>query len=108
MTEHDNPYDWLADVHADDHRWAYGTGFTDPLAGIDTSVPEGMDAKALATYCLALGDDGEVKVRDLAAWALAAARTHSPSSCAWRRISRRSALHGPCPLTTRSNSAQST
>jgi ring-1,2-phenylacetyl-CoA epoxidase subunit PaaC len=68
MTEHDNPYDWLADVHADDHRWAYGTGFTDPLAGIDTSVPEGMDADALATYCLALGDDALIYSHRLQQW----------------------------------------
>ena len=27
-----------------DHRWAFGTGFTDPLEGIDTSVPDGLDA----------------------------------------------------------------
>ena len=68
MTEHDNPYDWLADVHADDHRWAYGTGFTDPLAGIDTSVPEGMDADALATYCVALGDDALIYSHGLQQW----------------------------------------
>ncbi|HZC69766.1 MAG TPA: 1,2-phenylacetyl-CoA epoxidase subunit PaaC [Jatrophihabitans sp.] len=68
MTEHDNPYDWLADVHADDHRWAYGTGFTDPLAGIDTSVPEGMDADALATYCVALGDDALIYSHRLQQW----------------------------------------
>ena len=41
----------------DDHRWAFGTGFTDPLAGVDTSVPDGVDAAALAEYCLMLGDD---------------------------------------------------
>ena len=23
----------------EDHRWAFGTGFTDPLEGIDASVP---------------------------------------------------------------------
>jgi hypothetical protein len=25
----------------EDHRWAFGTGFTDPLEGIDASVPTG-------------------------------------------------------------------
>ena len=29
----------------DDHRWAFGTGFTDPLEGIDTSIPSGIDAR---------------------------------------------------------------
>src|SRR6267378_354547 len=28
----------------EDHRWAFGTGFTDPLEGIDASVPDGVDA----------------------------------------------------------------
>src|SRR5690349_9296330 len=68
MSEHDNPYGWLADEHTDDHRWAYGTGFTDPLAGIDTSVPDGMDATALANYCLALGDDALVYSHRLQEW----------------------------------------
>jgi ring-1,2-phenylacetyl-CoA epoxidase subunit PaaC len=31
----------------EDHRWAFGTGFTDPLEGIDASVPDGVDAAAL-------------------------------------------------------------
>ena len=33
-----------ADEHDDDHRWAFGTGFADPLAGVDTAVPDGVDA----------------------------------------------------------------
>src|SRR5262249_734485 len=64
----DNPYEWLADEHVDDHRWAYGTGFTDPLAGIDTSVPPGVDADALADYCLALGDDALIYSHRLQQW----------------------------------------
>jgi ring-1,2-phenylacetyl-CoA epoxidase subunit PaaC len=51
-----------------DHRWAFGTGFTDPLEGIDTSVPEGVDAQALATYCLMLGDDALVYSHRLQQW----------------------------------------
>jgi ring-1,2-phenylacetyl-CoA epoxidase subunit PaaC len=56
MIENDNPYDLLA-AEDDDHRWAFGTGFTDPLAGVDVTVPDGVDAAALAQYCLMLGDD---------------------------------------------------
>ena len=42
-----NPYEALGE-ESDGDRWAFGTGFLDPLEGIDTSVPEGMDAEALA------------------------------------------------------------
>ena len=52
----------------EDHRWAFGTGFTDPLEGIDTSVPDGVDAQALATYCLMLGDDALVYSHRLQQW----------------------------------------
>ncbi len=53
---------------AEDHRWAFGTGFTDPLEGIDTSVPDGVDSAALATYCLMLGDDALVYSHRLQQW----------------------------------------
>ncbi len=52
----------------EDHRWAFGTGFTDPLEGIDTSVPDSVDAQALATYCLMLGDDALVYSHRLQQW----------------------------------------
>ena len=68
MTEHDNPYDLLAEDHDGGHRWAFGTGFTDPLAGIDTSVPAGVDGAALARYCLALGDDALIYSHRLQQW----------------------------------------
>ena len=64
----DNPYDELADEHGADARWAFGTGFTDPLAGIDTAVPDGVDGAALAAYCLALGDDALVYSHRLQEW----------------------------------------
>jgi len=51
-----------------DHRWAFGTGFTDPLEGIGPSVPGGVDAAALAAYCLMLGDDALVYSQRLAEW----------------------------------------
>jgi ring-1,2-phenylacetyl-CoA epoxidase subunit PaaC len=64
----DNPYDLLSDDHDTGHRWAFGTGFTDPLAGIDTSVPDGLDAGALARFCLALGDDALIYSHRLQQW----------------------------------------
>jgi ring-1,2-phenylacetyl-CoA epoxidase subunit PaaC len=67
-TGHDSPYDLLGDDHDDGHRWAFGTGFTDPLEGIDTSVPAGLDADALARYCLALGDDALIYSHRLQQW----------------------------------------
>src|SRR6516225_4643888 len=51
-----------------DHRWAFGTGFTDPLEGIDASVPDGVDARALTAYCLALGDDALIYSHRLQQW----------------------------------------
>lgn len=65
---HDTPYDGLADDLDDQHRWAFGTGFTDPLEGIDATVPDGVDAAALAVYCLGLGDDALVYSHRLQQW----------------------------------------
>ncbi|NYJ75435.1 1,2-phenylacetyl-CoA epoxidase subunit PaaC [Allobranchiibius huperziae] len=66
MTDH--LYDALADVHTGDERWAFGTGFTDALEGIDTTVPSDLDADALAAYCLMLGDDALVLSHRLQQW----------------------------------------
>jgi ring-1,2-phenylacetyl-CoA epoxidase subunit PaaC len=52
----------------EDHRWAFGTGFTDPIEGIDASVPAGVDAAALAIYCLMLGDDALIYSHRLQQW----------------------------------------
>lgn len=57
----------------DESRWAFGTGFHDPLAGIDTTVPEGLDRADLAAYCLMLGDDALVMSHRLQEWC-----THAP------------------------------
>jgi len=67
-TEHDNPYDLLGGDHDDGHRWAFGTGFTDPLEGVDTAVPADVDRDALARYCLALGDDALIYSHRLQQW----------------------------------------
>jgi ring-1,2-phenylacetyl-CoA epoxidase subunit PaaC len=69
----DNPYDLLADDHDEGHRWAFGTGFsntafTDPLEGVDTSVPDGLDPGALVRFCLALGDDALIYSHRLQQW----------------------------------------
>ncbi len=63
----DNPYDSLAE-DTDDHRWAFGTGFVDPLEGVDTSVPEGMDAVELAAQCVMLADDALIYSHRLQQW----------------------------------------
>ncbi|HEX9043308.1 MAG TPA: 1,2-phenylacetyl-CoA epoxidase subunit PaaC [Trebonia sp.] len=64
----DNPYDHLSEDHDLGHRWAFGTGFTDPLEGVDTSVPDGLDPGALVRYCLALGDDALIYSHRLQQW----------------------------------------
>ena len=66
-TDHDTAYTGLND-EVDDHRWAYGTGFDDPLLGVDTTVPDGVDGDDLAAYCLMLGDDALVFSHRLQEW----------------------------------------
>jgi ring-1,2-phenylacetyl-CoA epoxidase subunit PaaC len=53
---------------SEDHRWAFGTGFTDPLEGVDTTVPDGVDGAALAAYCVMLGDDALIYSHRLQQW----------------------------------------
>jgi ring-1,2-phenylacetyl-CoA epoxidase subunit PaaC len=55
-------------IDTDDQRWAYGTGFSDPLAGVDVAVPAGVSAEALAEYCLMLGDDSLIYSHRLQQW----------------------------------------
>ncbi|MEV6997166.1 1,2-phenylacetyl-CoA epoxidase subunit PaaC [Streptomyces sp. NPDC093982] len=64
----DHVYMTLAEGHDDDTRWAYGTGFEDPLHGVDTTVPEGIDAGELAAVCVALADDALVAAQRLGEW----------------------------------------
>ncbi|WP_203337726.1 1,2-phenylacetyl-CoA epoxidase subunit PaaC [Nocardioides limicola] len=68
--EHDNVY---AGLLANDAHWAFGTRpedlrSEDPLAGVDTTVPDGVDPTALAAYCLMLGDDALVLSHRLSEW----------------------------------------
>lgn len=68
MSDDDHVYLALAEGHEDDTRWAYGTGFEDPLHGVDTAVPAGTDPAALAAECVALADDALVTAQRLAEW----------------------------------------
>jgi ring-1,2-phenylacetyl-CoA epoxidase subunit PaaC len=73
--DHHNAYDGLLagdDVPGAAH-WAFGAGpdlgqGADPLAGVDTSVPDGVEAADLASYCLMLGDDALVLSHRLSEW----------------------------------------
>jgi ring-1,2-phenylacetyl-CoA epoxidase subunit PaaC len=69
MTDEDEygAYQALAE-ETGDQRWAFGTGFTDPLEGMDTAVPPGVDGAALAQYCLMLGDDALIYSHRLQQW----------------------------------------
>jgi ring-1,2-phenylacetyl-CoA epoxidase subunit PaaC len=63
----DNAYEAISENN-DETRWAFGTGFVDPLSGVDTSVPDGVDGADLAAYCLMLGDDALVMSHRLQQW----------------------------------------
>lgn len=63
---HDSVYDGL--LGSDASAWAFGTSFDDPLAGIDTSVVDGVDRAALAAYALMLGDDALIMSHRLTQW----------------------------------------
>lgn len=67
MNDHDSAYAGLVD--ADEHdQWAFGTSFDDPLAGVDTTLAEGIDGTDLAIYCLMLADDALICAQRLAQW----------------------------------------
>ncbi len=72
---HDSAYAGLLDHHSamDDSQWAFGTTNPelqgdDPLAGVDTTVPDGVEPADLAAYCLMLGDDALVQSHRLSEW----------------------------------------
>jgi len=70
----DTAYEAITEESDSGHRWAFGTGFTDPLAGVDTSVPAGVDGADLAAYCLMLGDDALIMSHRLQQWLTRARR----------------------------------
>jgi ring-1,2-phenylacetyl-CoA epoxidase subunit PaaC len=64
--DHRSVFDGL--VGGDSSQWAFGTDFEDPLAGVDTTVPDGVDRAELAAYCLMLGDDALIMSQRLSEW----------------------------------------
>ncbi len=65
MNDHNTAYAVDEDTH---DQWAFGTSFDDPLAGVDTTLADGIDGADLATYCLMLADDALVSAQRLAQW----------------------------------------
>ncbi|SFP50609.1 ring-1,2-phenylacetyl-CoA epoxidase subunit PaaC [Amycolatopsis arida] len=63
----DNAYEAIT-AGNDDARWAFGTGFADPLSGVDRELPSEVDRGDLAAYCLMLGDDALVMSHRLQEW----------------------------------------
>ena len=64
--DHGSIFDGL--IGSDSSQWAFGTDFEDPLAGVDTTVPTGVDHGELGEYCLMLGDDALIMSQRLAEW----------------------------------------
>ncbi|MGX7824190.1 1,2-phenylacetyl-CoA epoxidase subunit PaaC [Actinokineospora sp. 24-640] len=62
-----NAYDGLLDAGEERH-WAFGTGFTAALSGVDRALPADVDLDDLAAYCLMLGDDALVLSHRLSEW----------------------------------------
>ncbi len=71
MAHEETVYEALDHAHGGEGHWAFGTGFDEPLAGVDTSVPEGVDPAELGEYCLMLGDDALVLAQRLTQWVTA-------------------------------------
>jgi ring-1,2-phenylacetyl-CoA epoxidase subunit PaaC len=63
---HGSVYDGL--LGGDPSHWAFGTDFEDPLAGVDTTIPDGVDAADLGAYCLMLADDALIASQRLSEW----------------------------------------
>jgi len=68
MAHEETVYDALDHADSGEGHWAFGTGFDEPLAGVDTTVPDGVDPAELGEYCLMLGDDALVLAQRLTQW----------------------------------------
>src|SRR5215470_13818930 len=64
----DTAYEAITEEADAGHRWAFGTGFADPLDGVDTTVPHGVEGADLSAYCLMLGDDALIMSHRLQQW----------------------------------------
>ncbi|MER7011758.1 1,2-phenylacetyl-CoA epoxidase subunit PaaC [Saccharopolyspora sp. NPDC000359] len=65
----DNAYEALTAAEPDgESRWAFGTGFDDPLSGVDTTLPADVDGVEFSRYLLMLGDDALVASHRLTEW----------------------------------------
>src|SRR3954464_1995650 len=72
MAHEETVYDALDHADSGEGHWAFGTGFDEPLAGVDTTVPDGVEPAELGEYCLMLGDDALVLAQRLTQWITAA------------------------------------
>ncbi len=63
----DNAYESITESN-DEQHWAFGTGFDDPLSGVDRAIPSDVDRSDLAQYCLMLGDDALILSQRLSEW----------------------------------------
>lgn len=66
----DNAYEAINESD-DGRRWAFGTGFEDPLVDLDAvhaALPAGVDGADLSAYCQMLGDDALVLSHRLQQW----------------------------------------
>jgi len=68
MAHEETVYEALDHAHGGEGQWAFGTGFDEPLAGVDTTVPDGVERADLGDYCLMLGDDALVLAQRLTQW----------------------------------------
>jgi ring-1,2-phenylacetyl-CoA epoxidase subunit PaaC len=71
MAHEETVYQALDHAHGGEGQWAFGTGFDEPLAGVDTTVPDGISPADLGAYCLMLGDDALVLAQRLTEWVTA-------------------------------------
>ena len=82
----DSVYDGL--LGGDDSQWAFGTDFEDPLAGVDTTVPDGVDPKTRRGAGVYYYAPQARALADAVTWLQAkGAVTGSPLSCAVAAVS---------------------
>jgi ring-1,2-phenylacetyl-CoA epoxidase subunit PaaC len=63
----DNAYEAITEEN-DERHWAFGTGFDDPLSGVDRALPSDVSAADLVAYCLMLADDALILSQRLTEW----------------------------------------